>query len=115
MKKIDLQIVAIAVLVCTTGACFRKPPARSKQQVMQERIEARVEEWKADVTRQCVEMIELRAVAIVDSIFIAEAKANRDTSGVPLLPERPEKPDFTPPQDSLAVGPLLRPSKDTLH
>lgn len=82
---------------------------------MQERLEERLAQWKAEVVRICAKKIDERAVAIVDSTIIANAKANRDTSGLPFVPGRPVKPDFRPPEDTLAVKPLLRTGKDSIE
>lgn len=74
---------------------------------MQEKLEERLALWKADMTSNCLERALEKAVLIVDSTLIANARLHRDLSGKPAIPPRPEKPAFTIPADSLPVEPLL--------
>jgi hypothetical protein len=96
------------------SGCHHKPSGKSKQQVMEEKVQERLDYWKADMVKKCVREVEERAVAIVDSTIIANAKANRDTAGIPLIPGRPAKPEFKPPADTIPVKPFLAPGKDTI-
>lgn len=89
------------------AACNQKP-AKTKEQVMQERITERLERWKADTNKKCRKDVETKAIALVDSTVIANAKLNRDTSIHSLIPGRPTRPDYQPPTDSVQVKPFLK-------
>jgi hypothetical protein len=97
-----------AVLLFGTSACEKKLPPKTKQQIMQEKLEERLAIWKADMTGNCLEKAFEKAVLIVDSTLIANARQHRDLSGKPFIPPRPEKPAFAVPADSLPVKPLLQ-------
>lgn len=115
MKKRNYQIMAFLLLAVLVTGCKQKPPTKTKEQVIQERVQERLDRWKADMIKSCVRDIEERAVALVDSTIIANAKANRDTAGVPPVPGRPVRPDFIPPEDTTPVKPFLRTGKDSLQ
>ena len=102
------RLLFFAALLCAAPACEKKPPPKTKQQIMQEKLEERLAIWKADMTGSCVEKALEKAVLIVDSTLIANARQHRDLSGKPAIPPRPEKPAFTVPADSLPVRPLLQ-------
>jgi hypothetical protein len=74
---------------------------------MQERLDERLNQWYAELRKNCRKKVMERAIAIVDSTIIANARLNRDLSGTPLLPSRPQKPDFEAPADSTPVKPLI--------
>ena len=74
---------------------------------MQERLAERLDRWKADINKKCREEVEDKAAALTDSIIIANAKLNRDTSIHTLIPGRPTRPDYKPPTDSVPVKPIL--------
>ncbi|MBK9013371.1 MAG: hypothetical protein IPM82_04440 [Saprospiraceae bacterium] len=52
--------------------------------------------------------MEEKAAVLTDSIVIANAKLNRDTSIHSLIPGRPTRPDYQPPTDSVPVKPFLK-------
>ncbi len=111
MKRIDCQVFAIivsALLLATTllAGCNRQP-AKTKEQVMQERLTERLNLWKADMVKKCREDVDDKAAALTDSILITNAKLNRDTSIHMLIPGRPTRPDYQPPVDSVPVKPIL--------
>ncbi|MCC6724708.1 MAG: hypothetical protein IT258_09370 [Saprospiraceae bacterium] len=107
MKRIDLKICLILLAISLLVACERKP-AKTKEQVMQERLAERLERWKTDMEKKCRKEIETKAIAITDSIVIVQAKQNRDTSIQSIIPGRPTRPDYKPPTDSVAVKPFLK-------
>ncbi len=105
----------MAALLCLSifaTACYRKPPSKTREQAIQERLDERLARWEAEMVKGCVKRIEEKAIAIVDSTIIANAKANRDTAGLPYIPSRPEKPDFVPPPDTQEIKPLLQPKPE---
>ena len=106
MKKRAYLLIAILMLLLPT-ACKRKP-TKTKEQVMQERLAERIEHWKSDMVKKCRKEVETKAVALTDSIIIANAKQNRDTSIHSLIPGRPTRPDYQPPTDSVQVKPFLK-------
>lgn len=75
---------------------------------MQERLAERVDRWKADMVKKCRNEVEDKAAVLTDSIVIANAKLNRDTSIHTLIPGRPTRPDYKPPTDSVPVKPILK-------
>ncbi len=107
MEKTYLKILVMLLGVMLFAACERKP-AKTKEQVMQERLTERVERWKADMSKKCRKEIETKAVALTDSIVIVQAKQNRDTSIHSIIPGRPARPDYKPPTDSVPVKPFLK-------
>ena len=104
MKRLPLLLFLIIGFIFP--AC-KKPPSKTKAEVIQERLDDRLERWKAGVNRNCRKKVMETAVNIVDSTFLADARLKRDTSDIPIIPPRPEKPDFTPPEDSIPVKPIL--------
>ena len=112
MKRIDNQLLMLAVaamLLATTllAGCHRQP-TKTKEQVMQERLAERIDRWKIDAVKKCRKEVEEKATALTDSIVIANAKLNRDTSIHSLIPGRPTRPDYKPPTDSVPVKPFLK-------
>ena len=85
----------------------KKPPSKTKAQVIQERLDGRLDRWRAGVDRNCKKKVMDTAIAIVDSTLLANARLQRDTSDIPDIPERPVKPDFEAPKDSVPVKPIL--------
>lgn len=75
---------------------------------MQERLVERLEKWKGEMRKKCRNDVEVKAAALTDSIIIANAKLNRDTSIHLLIPDRPNRPDYKPPIDSVKVEPVLK-------
>ena len=106
MKRIDYQLLAIIVAILLLAGCHRKP-SKTKDQVMQERLTDRLDRWKGDMVKKCRNEVEDKAAALTDSIVIANAKLNRDTSIHLLIPGRPTRPDYKPPTDSVPVKPIL--------
>ena len=85
----------------------KKPPTKTKAQVIQERLDDRLTRWRNGVNRNCKKSVMDAAIAIVDSTLLANARFQRDTSDIPAIPDRPEKPDFVAPKDSIPVKPIL--------
>lgn len=114
MRNIEKQLMMwVVIFSCGLVGCTKKPPSKTKEQVIQEKLDERFERWKEDLNQRCLDQAMDKAIAIVDSTIIANARLNRDTAGKPNVPLRPVKPDFVMPDDSTPVKPLLRNSKDT--
>ena len=75
---------------------------------MQERLVERLDRWEIEMGKKCLREIDTRAIALTDSIVIANAKLNRDTSIQAIIPGRPTRPDYHPPTDTVPVKPVLK-------
>lgn len=100
-------IFCLSIYILPLLGCQKKP-AKTKEEVMQERLTERLDRWKSDMEKKCRNDIEDKATALTDSIVIENAKQNRDTSIFSILPGRPTRPDYKPPTDSVPVKPILK-------
>lgn len=100
--------IFLTMLIGLSFAACRREATKTKEQVMQERLSERLERWKLDTGKKCLRDIETKAIALTDSIVIANAKLNRDTSIQAIIPGRPTRPDYKPPEDTVAVKPVLK-------
>ncbi|MEO1260129.1 MAG: hypothetical protein AAFZ15_15145 [Bacteroidota bacterium] len=105
MKRLSLLLLFL-IAGFIIPSC-KKPPSKTKAEVVQERLNDRLKRWKDGVNRNCKKRVMETAVTIVDSTLLANARLKRDTSDIPAIPPRPAKPDFTPPEDSIPVKPIL--------
>ena len=110
IRKTNILFVLLIVV------CFscKKKEEIPKSQVIQERLEAKVEKWKKTVTVKCRNDALDRAAEIVDSTLIANAKATRDTTGRPEIPDKPFEPEVEIPEDSIDVKRLFEVQKDSI-
>ena len=113
MKNVFPKIALIAVFALCANACER-PPSKTKAQVMQERLDERLDRWRESLLNRCRQDVLDAATVIVDSTLLANARQNRDVSGLPDIPGRPNRPGFETPKDSTPVAPLLRFIQDSL-
>ncbi len=113
MKKITLYLFLMPI-VAAIGGCSEKPPTKTKEQVMQEKLQERLDRWYVDLANNCSNRIIERAAVIVDSTLLADARFRRDTSDLPSIPGRPDRPDFVPPKDSLPIKPIIKTAADSL-
>ncbi len=104
----------LIIFITVLGTACEKPPSKTKSEVMQERLDGRLDRWRKGVKRVCLKKVLEDAEAIVDSTLLANARFKRDTSDIPIVPERPDRPDFVPPEDSVAVEPIFG-KEDTLN
>ncbi len=107
MKNIGWKILALTIFSLGLGGCYERPKSKTKAQVMQERLDGRIERWHQLQMKNCRDAVTEEATAIVDSTFLADARLKRDTSDIPDVPGRPDRPEFVPPEDSVPVAPLL--------
>ncbi len=80
---------------------------------MQERLEEKLGNWRADLDKNCREKVLDSAIVIVDSTLIVNARLNRESES-PALPDRPGKPQIVLPEDTTPVAPLLK-KPDTIQ
>ncbi|MCU0348588.1 MAG: hypothetical protein MUC59_16745 [Saprospiraceae bacterium] len=104
-NRLDTVFLLVTAMLLLIG-CEREP-SKTKEQVMQERLAERLGKWEADMRKKCSKDVADKAIALTDSIVIARAKYNRDTSIHSLIPGRPTRPDYKPPTDSVKVKPFL--------
>ena len=93
----------------------KKPPSKSKQEVIQERLDKRLKLWKEGMYRNCRKKAMDASIAIVDSTLLANARLKRDTTDIPSIPLRPDRPEFIPPEDSTPVRQILKTDTTTIQ
>jgi hypothetical protein len=115
MKRF-FQVMIFFLVLCMGQAACKKPPTKTKKEVMQERLTERMARWREGVERNCRDKVMETASAIADSTMLSNARSSRDSSGLPPIPGRPNRPDFRPPEDSLEVKPIFdkNAAKDSL-
>ena len=100
----------IPVLVALLGACTPPQPAprQTKAELIEETIAARTADYLASYRRRCRQDALDLAEAAVDSILLARAFGDRDTTGRPPRPIKPDRPEPLRPRDSIGwVAPIL--------
>lgn len=90
------------------------PPSKTKEQVVQERLNERLATWRATTLDKCRMEVLDAAAAIVDSTLLTDARLKRDLSGLPNVPGRPTRPGFEAPEDTTPIAPLLQFILDSL-
>lgn len=103
VRSLLLWMIALMVMALSC----EKPPTITKDQVIEERLNERLQNWREGKYRQCRNKVLERAATIVDSTLLANAHSQRDTTGLPPIPQRPEKPEFKPPADSTPIKKIL--------
>ena len=83
------------------------------QQLIQNEVDKRVNEYVAIRKAQCEEGLLNEATRLLDSILIAEAREMRDTLFQPEKPERPETPTFKKLDEDIPLKPLFE-KRDSL-
>jgi hypothetical protein len=79
----------------------------TKQDLIQEKVDERIENYLRLMHQKCEERVMERATAIVDSILIEQAKMRKDSMGKLPKPDRPAAPDIKSSVDSTPVAPLF--------
>ena len=113
MQKNIWKISALVIFVCCGHAC-KKPPSKTKEQVIQERLENRLATWEKNYVNRCRKKVIERATSIVDSTLLTDARIKRDISDLPAIPGRPARPGFEAPVDSTPIAPLIQFIRDSL-
>jgi hypothetical protein len=107
------SLVAVASILLIAACDDEAKQAAAKEKAIMEELNNRLESWHAEIERTCIQQAYDEASRIVDSMLIATAKLQRDSTGKLFLPPRPEKPEFGASPDSITVEPLLKFRKDT--
>lgn len=108
------SILLFVVLLIAGSATFLwtsfadKKPRLAKADVIQLEVEERLRILIENRRERCRTEALDKATAIVDSMLIEQAKANKDTLGKPPKPLKPVKPEILSPIDSLPVRPFLQ-------
>lgn len=87
-----------------------KPP-KTKQELMDDYLKEKVGRWLSSTKNTCIEKVNERAEAIVDSLLILEAKQEAGSITKPTKPLKPPKPQLKEASDTLPLAPLF----DTLQ
>lgn len=101
----------LVILALVLYGCEEDQSAELKQQLIDEKVEERVQRLMNNKQIRCREELMENANRLVDSILIARARSNKDTIPKPPKPFKPEQPDAFLLEDTFAIIPLL---KDTL-
>lgn len=75
---------------------------------IQSEVDKRVTEYKNTIYGQCLDRALEKAGLLADSILIVEARLERDTSGRPPKPVKPERPEIKTLIDTLPIKPFFR-------
>ncbi len=108
-----VQNICKPILLVFTGllfACSSDNDNALREQMIQQTVEDRIQRYTKEKKNSCREKALKEAGAIVDSILLSEARLKRDTAGRPAIPEKPERPEIVPVEDSLPVQPFFRDS-----
>lgn len=102
------QWIKLGVVLCLGLFLFscKAPEGKSKQDVMNERLERKLISWKATYAKKCSKDVLEAAAAIVDSTLIANARNSRRKNRPPK-PRKPGQPVVEIPVDTTPIAPLI--------
>lgn len=113
MKKNNLiNVLFLSFLLLSISSCLNNEEYSPEeiQQLIQNEVDKRVEEYVSIRKSQCEESLLTEATRLLDSILIAEAREMRDTLFQPFKPERPETPAFKKLDKDIPLKPLFEKS-----
>lgn len=87
--------------------------AAMHEKLIKDELNSRLISWQKELEKSCAERVHTKANSIVDSTLVAISRLKRDTTGILLLPKRPERPEFQSNPDTTKVRPLLNFRRDT--
>ncbi|MCB0639024.1 MAG: hypothetical protein KDC54_20485 [Lewinella sp.] len=99
------------LLVATLLAGCESATAVDVDQVIEDNVEERLAAFRAVLEDRCREQAVEEAGLLADSIILERARLNRDTTGRPPRPHRPDMPELLTIDDSVFQ---LRPLFDSL-
>jgi hypothetical protein len=104
--------IFLPLLLCILVGCLNNEEYSPEeiQQLIQNEVDKRVEEYVSIRKAQCEEGLLTEATRILDSTLIAEAREMRDTLFQPVKPERPETPVFKKLEADIPLKPLFEKS-----
>jgi len=109
MKRATLTLAILFLIMAFQES---NPPALSS--LAQQALEKRLQDYRDEQWAFCQKRALDRAAHEVDSLIIVWAKANRDTLGRPVVPDKPALPERILPKDTVPVAPLFS-KEDTLQ
>ena len=98
------------LLLLLLAACTPPQPAarQTKAELIEQTVAARIDDFIVSHRRNCRKRALERAEAAVDSILLARAFGDRDTTGRPPKPIKPVRPAPLRPSDSIGwVRPIV--------
>ena len=101
-----LMVIAGLGLTTFLAGC-ESPKGKTKEDVMNERIAKKVDDWYAIYTKKCKSDVLEAAGAIVDSTLIATARRAANRANKPPRPIKPGQPRVHIPQDNTPIAPLI--------
>ena len=106
MKSLLLAACGFALLACGDQA---PAPRMTKAELIEQTINDRMTDYVQSYQGRCRRDALTLANAQVDSILLARAFGDRDTTGRPPKPLKPERPEPMRPGDSLGwVKPIVQ-------
>ena len=101
------ELIIWFVLLFTTSCQMETNDPIDKQTLIAIEVNKKLEKYEKTVLKKCREQVLEDAVLVVDSILIARAKAQRDTSSKPPKPDKPDRPAIIAIEDTSEIAPLL--------
>jgi len=99
--------IGILLLIGLLFPSFQKKNRRTKDQLIQERLISRIDEYKRTMRKKCIKnALEIASVQ-VDSILLSQAKLNRSAIDKPDRPDKPGQPNVKTPKDSIEAKPIF--------
>ena len=89
-------------------SCVEPPKGKTKQEVIQERLAKRINQWHKSITDKCDRQVFEMATSIVDSTLIANARARKERQeNRPRKPLKPGQPEIEIPEDTTPIAPFI--------
>ena len=107
--KRNYGLLFFLTLLLLPSACLTREEysAEDVQALIDKEVEERVSAYTRIKIDGCRDELLKEANRLADSILIAEAFFERDTTQRPLKPEKPEKPAFKISKDTTPIKPLF--------
>ena len=111
IKSISSQVLFFVLLLLVgLSIAFQKPKPMTRQDLIDQKIEGFVTNYKKNELEKCRDKILETAGQIVDSLLIERAKQEKDTISKPPVPIKPTEPERMMPKDSTPIAPLFQDS-----
>jgi len=106
--NIKLYFLAFCSIFFFFSCAEEQKKPLTKQELIEQKIEEKLQRWKKSNTRKCSERVLEAATNLVDSTLIARARLDVDSIPKPLKPTKPTKPEIKELQDTLPIAPILK-------